>query len=155
MVHRPGHQRGQPGPGRQAPQQGFARRRQEAQFGPQGQVAIEDARADGLGHALAVTGGKRSPYAPEMPTMAESGFPGFEATTWYGLVGPGTLPAAMAKRMNEDVNKVLAMPDVKEKMEKLGGEVAQPMSLSDMSKLIASDTDKWAGVIKAGNIKLD
>jgi tripartite-type tricarboxylate transporter receptor subunit TctC len=53
---------------------------------------------------------------PNVPTMAESGFPGFEATTWYGLVGPGKMPAAMAKRMNEDINKVLVMPDVMERL---------------------------------------
>ncbi len=62
--------------------------------------------------AIAQTRAKRAASYPDVPTMAELGYPGFEATTWYGLVGPGKLPAAMAQRMNEDVNKVLAMPDV-------------------------------------------
>jgi len=64
--------------------------------------------------ALAQTRLKRAKSYPNVPTMAESGFPGFEATVWYGLMGPGKMPPAMAQRMNEDVNKVLAMPDVQE-----------------------------------------
>ena len=72
--------------------------------------------------AIAQTRAKRAKGHPTVPTMDESGFPGFEATTWYGLVGPGKLPPAMARRMNEDINKVLAMPDVQEKLDQYGAE---------------------------------
>ena len=72
--------------------------------------------------AMAQTRLKRAKSYPNVPTMAESGFPGFEATVWYGLMGPGKMSPAMAQRMNEDVNKVLAMPDVQEKMEQYGAE---------------------------------
>jgi tripartite-type tricarboxylate transporter receptor subunit TctC len=72
--------------------------------------------------AIAQTRAKRAKGHPTVPTMVEAGYAGFEATTWYGLVGPGKLPAAMAQRMNEDINKVLAMSDVQEKLEQYGAE---------------------------------
>src|SRR6185369_15770773 len=62
--------------------------------------------------AIAQTRAKRAKSYPDVLTMAEQGYPGFQATTWYGLAGPGKLPAAIAQKMNEDANKVLAMPDV-------------------------------------------
>ena len=65
---------------------------------------------------------KRAASYPDVPTMVELGYPGFEATTWYGLVAPSKLPAAMAQRMNEDVNKVLAMPDVQASLDNYGAE---------------------------------
>ena len=86
--------------------------------------------------------------------MSESGFPGFEATTWYGLVGPGKMPAAMAKRMNEDINKVLAMPDVQEKMDQFGAEDGGG-SIEKFASFIKSEQQKWAKVAKAANIKPD
>ena len=72
--------------------------------------------------AIAQTRAKRASSYPNVPTMIEAGFPNFEATTWYGLVGPGKLPPAMAQRMNEDINKVLVMPDVVEKLAQYGAE---------------------------------
>ena len=61
----------------------------------------------------------------------------------------------MLEKINADIGKVLAMPDVKEKMEKLGGEAAQPMTLAEMNRLLVADTDRWSAVIKAGNIKAE
>ena len=61
----------------------------------------------------------------------------------------------MQEKINADLGRVLAMPDVKEKMEKLGGEAAQAMSLAEMSRMVAADTDRWSAVIKAGNIKAE
>ena len=72
--------------------------------------------------AIAQTRTKRAKSYPNVPTMEEQGFPGFDATTWYGLAGPGKMPVAMAQRMNEDINKVLAMPDVIEKLDQYGAE---------------------------------
>lgn len=72
--------------------------------------------------AIAQTRLKRAKGHPTVPTMDESGFPGFDATTWYGLVGPGKLPQLIAKRMNEDINKVMQMPDVMVKFEQYGAE---------------------------------
>lgn len=104
--------------------------------------------------AIAQTRAKRAKGHPTVPTMAEQGFPDFEATTWYGLVGPGKLPAALAKRMNEDVNKVLAMPDVQEKLDSYGAEDGGG-STEKFAAFIASETKQWAKVVKDGNVKAD
>ncbi|HOS85699.1 MAG TPA: tripartite tricarboxylate transporter substrate binding protein, partial [Burkholderiaceae bacterium] len=101
--------------------------------------------------ALAQTRLKRAKSYPNVPTMAESGFPGFEATVWYGLMGPGKMPPAMAQRMNEDVNKVLAMPDVQEKMEQYGAEDGGG-SIEKFASFIKDEQQKWAQVAKAANV---
>ncbi len=102
--------------------------------------------------ALAQTRLKRVKSYPNVPTMAESGFPGFEATTWYGLVGPGRMPAAMAKRMNEDINKVLLMPDVIEKLEQNGAEDGGG-SNEKFASFIHAEALKWAKVVKEAGVK--
>ena len=104
--------------------------------------------------ALAQTRLKRAKGHPAVPTMAEQGFPGFEATTWYGLVGPGKLPLAMAQRMNEDVNKVLAMPDVQEKMDQFGAEDGGG-SMEKFSNFILEEQKKWRQVALDAKIKQD
>lgn len=104
--------------------------------------------------ALAQTRLKRAKGHPTVPTMDESGFPGFEATVWYGLMGPGKLPSAMAQRMNEDVNKVLAMPDVQEKMDQYGAEDGGG-SIEKFASFIKAEQQKWAQVAKAANVRPD
>jgi tripartite-type tricarboxylate transporter receptor subunit TctC len=104
--------------------------------------------------AIAQTRAKRASSYPNVPTMAESGFPNFEATTWYGLVGPGRLPAAMAQRMNEDINKVLVMPDVVEKLAQFGAEDGGG-SAQRFAEFIRTEQVKWAKVVKDSNVKLD
>lgn len=104
--------------------------------------------------AIAQTRAKRAGAYPNVPTMAESGFPGFEATTWYGLVGPGKMPAAMAQRMNEDINKVLAMPDVKEKLDLYGAEDGGG-SAQQFADFIRTEQAKWSKVIKDAKVTID
>ncbi|MBI3531047.1 MAG: LacI family transcriptional regulator [Curvibacter sp. PD_MW3] len=104
--------------------------------------------------AMAQTRVKRAKGHPTVPTMDEQGFPGFDATTWYGLVGPGKLPAAMARRMNEDVNKVLAMSDVQEKLEQYGAEDGGG-SAKRFADFIHSEQQKWAKVIKDAKVSVD
>jgi tripartite-type tricarboxylate transporter receptor subunit TctC len=104
--------------------------------------------------ALAQTRLKRAKGHPNVPTMAEQGFEGFEATVWYGLMGPGKMPQAMAQRMNEDVNKVLAMPDVQEKMEQYGAEDGGG-SIEKFASFIKDEQQKWAQVAKAAIVKAD
>jgi len=104
--------------------------------------------------AIAQTRAKRASGHPTVPTMAESGFPGFEATTWYGLVGPGKMPAAMAQRMNEDINKVLAMPDVKEKLDLYGAEDGGGTA-QQFAEFIRSEQLKWAKVIKDAKVTVE
>jgi tripartite-type tricarboxylate transporter receptor subunit TctC len=104
--------------------------------------------------AIAQTRAKRAKGHPTVPTMVEQGFPDFEATTWYGLVGPGKLPAPIAKKMNEDVNKVLAMPDVQERLDAYGAEDGGG-SAEKFASFIRSETAKWAKVVKEGKIKIE
>jgi tripartite-type tricarboxylate transporter receptor subunit TctC len=104
--------------------------------------------------AIAQTRTKRAKGHPTVPTMQEAGFEGFEATTWYGLVGPGKLPDAIADKVNADVNAVLAMPDVQEKMDTYGAEDGGG-SREKFRQFIASETTKWAKVVKDGNVKVD
>lgn len=104
--------------------------------------------------AIAQTRLKRAKGHPNVPTMAESGFPGFEATVWYGLMGPSKMPPAMVQRMNEDVNKVLAMPDVQEKMEQYGAEDGGG-SVEKFASFIKAEQQKWAVVANAAKVKVD
>lgn len=104
--------------------------------------------------AIAQTRAKRASSYPNVPTMVEAGFPNFEATTWYGLVGPGKLPPAMAQRMNEDINKVLVMPDVVEKLALYGAEDGGG-SAQRFADFIRNEQVKWAKVVKDSNVKLD
>jgi tripartite-type tricarboxylate transporter receptor subunit TctC len=104
--------------------------------------------------AIAQTRTKRAKGHPNVPTMAESGFPGFEATTWYGIEGPGKLPSGLARRMNDDINKILQMPDVAEKFEQYGAEDGGGSS-EKFGEFIKVEAKKWAKVVKEANVKGD
>jgi tripartite-type tricarboxylate transporter receptor subunit TctC len=104
--------------------------------------------------ALAQTRAKRAKGHPGVPTMDESGFPGFDATTWYGLVGPGRMPSVMAKRMNEDINRVMAMPDVMDKFEQYGAEDGGG-STERFAEFIKTEQAKWAKVIKDAKVSTE
>ncbi len=104
--------------------------------------------------AVAQTRTRRAKGHPGVPTMQEQGFEGFEATTWYGLVGPGKLPTAIADKVNRDVNTVLAMPDVQERMDTYGAEDGGG-SREKFAQFIASEMSKWAKVVKDGTVKID
>jgi tripartite-type tricarboxylate transporter receptor subunit TctC len=103
---------------------------------------------------LAVTGTKRSPQVPELPTVAEAGVPGYEATTWFAVMAPAGTPAEAIARFNTEVNAVLQMPDVRERLATLG---AEPMggSAADVAALLRTDLAKWSEVVKAANIKIE
>ena len=104
--------------------------------------------------AIAQTRQKRAAGHPTVPTMSESGFPGFEATTWYGLVGPGKMSPAMAKRINEDVNKALVMPDVVERLNASGAEDGGG-STEKFAEFMQVELVKWAKVIKDAGVKVE
>ena len=104
--------------------------------------------------AVAQTRLKRAKSHPDVPTMAESGFPGFDAASWYGLAGPRSMPAAMVKRMNEDINQILAQPDVADKLEQFGAEDAGGSSQKFADFIVAENT-KWARVIKDAGVRAD
>jgi tripartite-type tricarboxylate transporter receptor subunit TctC len=107
---------------------------------------------EGKLRGFAVTSIKRSGAAPDLPTMAESGFSGFEAVPWFGLMAPaGTPPAILAKIHSETV-KVLAMPDVKKRLAELGLDLIGG-SPAEFAAVIESETPQWAKVIKAAGIR--
>jgi len=103
---------------------------------------------------LAVLSDKRSPIFPEAPTIAESGFPGFEASVWYGLVAPaGTPPAAIA-RLHQEIQRALAAPDVRERLASAGGDVA-PGSSAMFAELVRREQQRYEKLIRDAHIKID
>ncbi|WP_077002307.1 tripartite tricarboxylate transporter substrate binding protein [Variovorax sp. KK3] len=104
--------------------------------------------------AVAQTRLKRAKGHPSVPTMQEQGFDGFDATTWYGLAGPGKLPTGVADKINADVNTVLAMPDVQERLDTYGAEDGGG-SREKFRQFIASETQKWARVVRDAKVKVD
>ncbi|MCY1213629.1 hypothetical protein D9M68_85840 [compost metagenome] len=104
--------------------------------------------------AIAQTRLKRAASHPNVPTLAESGFPGLDAASWYGLVGPKNMPPALVQRMNADVNRVLAMPDVAERLKSFGAEDSGG-SNQQFAAFIASESTKWAKVVKDAGVKAE
>lgn len=104
--------------------------------------------------ALAVTSMQRSPLFPDVPTMAESGFPGFEVSPWFGLLAPAGTPPEVIRKISEDCAKVLAMPDVKELLRAQG---AEPVGNSpqQFAVYLASEIEKWRQVVKATGARID
>jgi tripartite-type tricarboxylate transporter receptor subunit TctC len=104
--------------------------------------------------ALGVTSAQRSPAAPDIPTIAEAGLPGFEATSWFALLGPAGMPREVQLRINQEVARVLTLPDVKEKLATLGLD-PNPGTPDALMALMQRETAKWAGVVKASGAKPD
>jgi tripartite-type tricarboxylate transporter receptor subunit TctC len=110
---------------------------------------------DGKLKALAVTGKSRSALAPELPTVAESGLPGFSSTTWFGIYGPKGLPQDITVRLNAEVNKALQSAEVRERLARLGAEVAVANTPAQFAALVQADSDRWAAIIRERKITLD
>ena len=104
--------------------------------------------------ALAVSGPKRSPLAPEVPTVAEAGVPGFEVTVWFGLLAPAGVPRDIIQRLNAESTKIINSPEVTDRFLKLGvtPSTGTPEQFSDMVK---SEVGRWAKVIKDAGIKAE
>jgi len=109
---------------------------------------------DGKLRGLAVTSLKRSPIISELPTLAESGFPDFEAISWFGLLAPAGTPAAVVSKVHADIVQIAEQADVRERIAQLGLEVSLN-SPEEFAVVIRSDTAKWAKVIRAANIKAE
>ncbi|MBB1631127.1 tripartite tricarboxylate transporter substrate binding protein [Cupriavidus sp. UME77] len=103
--------------------------------------------------AIAQTRPRRAKSFPNVPTVAESGFPGFDASTWYGLVGPAGMPPSLVQKMNADMNKVLAMPEVADKLASFGAEDGGG-SAARFGTFIGAELTKWAKVVKDGQVKV-
>jgi tripartite-type tricarboxylate transporter receptor subunit TctC len=104
--------------------------------------------------AVAVTSAQRAPVLPDVPTIAESGLPGFEATSWFGVLAPAGTPPEIIKRLNTEIDKWLQTPEAKEKLLAQGAAAAGG-SPEEFATYIRSETDKWAKVIKASGAKVD
>jgi tripartite-type tricarboxylate transporter receptor subunit TctC len=104
--------------------------------------------------ALAVTIAQRSPLAPELPTIAESGLPGFDINTWFGLFAPAHTPRPIVDKLHDAFARVLAAPDVRERMLALG---AEPVTSTPeaFARYIEAEARKYAAVIKASGAKAD
>jgi tripartite-type tricarboxylate transporter receptor subunit TctC len=108
---------------------------------------------EGKLRALAITSIKRSVLAPDLPTMAESGFPGFEAVPWFGLVAPAGTAKDVLDKLHTETVKLLAMPDVRKKFDELG---LEPVGNTpeEFTAVIKKETPEWAKVIRDAGIKL-
>ena len=116
-------------------------------------VALPQIKA-GKVKAVAVTSAKRSAQLPDVPTLAESGVPGFDVSSWQALYLPAGTPAAIVAKLNAEVQKIVAQPEVKAKMESLGLEYA-PNSPAQFTEFQKAEQARWAKVIKDGNVKPD
>jgi tripartite-type tricarboxylate transporter receptor subunit TctC len=103
--------------------------------------------------ALGTTGRKRSSVLPDVPTIAEAGVPGYEATIWLGIMAPAGTPKPIVDKLNTEINKVLERPEVKEAWAKQGAEPLV-MTPDEFDKYLRGDIDKWAKVIHTAGIKV-
>jgi tripartite-type tricarboxylate transporter receptor subunit TctC len=101
--------------------------------------------------AIGVTSAKRYAALPDVPTVAESGVPGYEAINWFGLLAPAGVDRAIVASLNTEINRILAMTDVRDRLGKIG---ADPVggSAEEFARYIRADTAKWDGVMKAAGI---
>ena len=103
---------------------------------------------------LAVTGTKRHPLLPDVPTFEELGYKGFDGVQWYGIVGPANMPAPIVKRLNAEINKALAEPGP---AQRLSGEALEPMPMTpeEFGQYMRDDIAKWTKIAKERNIEID
>jgi tripartite-type tricarboxylate transporter receptor subunit TctC len=104
--------------------------------------------------AIAITSAKRSPTLPDIPTMSESGVPGFEITAWFGVMAPGTTPPALVQKISADVQRVVAMPEIRDR---ILADASEPVGNrpEEYAAFIQSEVAKWRGVIRQANMKPD
>jgi tripartite-type tricarboxylate transporter receptor subunit TctC len=104
--------------------------------------------------AIAVTSSKRADDLPQVPTIAESGYKGFEAVTWFGILGPANLPKEVVARLNADINKSLKEPELQKKLGDQGADVAGSTP-EQFGKLIRDDITRWGKIVKESGAKVD
>lgn len=117
-------------------------------------IALPHAKT-GKVRALAVTSTVRTSSAPELPTVAESGLPGYDVTPWYGLVAPSATPAPVSNRLHQEIVRVMQLTDVKERWLNWGADPAYSKSPEEFAALMRSEAAKWAKLIGQGSIKLE
>ena len=102
--------------------------------------------------AIAISSSARSPLVPELPTVSEAGLPGFQSVVWFGLLGPAGLPKPVVDRVNAEMNKTLALPDVKARFAQMGFDQAGGNPAS-FAQVMQRDAEKWSKVIKDAGVK--
>jgi tripartite-type tricarboxylate transporter receptor subunit TctC len=105
-------------------------------------------------NAIAVAGAKRASALPDVPTVAESGVPGFEASAWFGLVAPAKTPAPVLAKLEGDIAAILNMPEVQKRFDELGAEPGT-VSGAAFGKFLADETTKWTKIIRESGAKVD
>ncbi|WP_284407013.1 tripartite tricarboxylate transporter substrate binding protein [Acidovorax sp. SUPP3434] len=105
--------------------------------------------------ALAVTSQQRSALAPELPTLAESGLPGYSSVTWFGVYAPAGAPPALVERIHQAFAKAMQAPDVIASLAKLGVEPARPSTAAQFAAMVQADSARWAAVIRERKITLE
>jgi tripartite-type tricarboxylate transporter receptor subunit TctC len=105
--------------------------------------------------ALGVTSLKRSPLLPDVPTLDEAGVKGYEVNTWFGFVAPSGTPADVVTRLNREVAKALAQPEVRERLAAQGFDLAPDAPPAAFATLLRDDLDKWVPIVKASGAKVD
>jgi tripartite-type tricarboxylate transporter receptor subunit TctC len=126
----------------------------EVQLGFVDSAAVMPQARAGAVRALAVTDPKRSSIVPDLPTVAESGVPGYEVSAWVGLFAPGGTPAPIIARLNGDVTRVLNNAEVRERILKAQMEPA-PQSAAEFTRFLAAEHKQWGTVIGAAGIKAE
>ena len=104
--------------------------------------------------ALGITSAKRSPTYPDIPTITESGVPGFEVVAWGGIIGPANMPKEIVARLNAEIRTALASAAVRERFKALGAET-DPSTPEEFRELARRETAKWAEVVKYSGAKVD
>jgi tripartite-type tricarboxylate transporter receptor subunit TctC len=117
-------------------------------------VSAQPQVAAGKLRGLAVTSAKRFPSTPEVPTVAESGLPGYEAVAWYGVFAPAGTPAEVVTRLNAEIVRIVRSPEVREVFLKQGAE-SFATTPDEFTKIVERDIAKWAKVVKASGAKAD
>ncbi len=113
--------------------------------------AVPQVRSNNL-RALATTGSKRLSLLPDIPTIAESGYPGFETRTWYGLFGPAGMPADIVRKLHSDVERTLRIPEIANNLIAQGWDITVSPP-ERFSVVLQSELDRWSAVVKRAGIK--
>ena len=104
--------------------------------------------------AIGISSAKRSPQAPDLPTVAESGLPGFDSVPWYGVLGPAGMPRALVNRLNTEISRALSAPDMRERFVAQGIDL-QSSTPEQFAALIKSEVVKWRKVVREAGAKVD
>ena len=119
-----------------------------------GLATVEGHLKGGKLRALAFTSAKRVPGAPDVPTLAESGYPGLEVASWYGILAPAGTPQDIVRKLNADINRILQAPDVRERLTALGTEPTGGTP-EQFAETIKADTARWAKVVIDAGINVE